>query len=95
MLKTDDIDSFAAVFYGRHTMVGEECCVTTLKTAAKETPGDSVPLCCWPPRGLCRDLDEPSSQGPLLPVSLTPLGGVGEGPGNEVGTKIPVQLSLN
>ena len=65
-------------------MVGEECCVTTLKTAAKETPGDSVPLCCWPPRGLCRDLDEPSSQGPLLPVSLTPLGGVGEGPGNEV-----------
>lgn len=76
-------------------MVGEECCVATLKTAAKETPGDSVPLCCWPPRGLCRDLDEPSSQGPLLPISLTPLGGVGEGPGNEVGTKIPVQLSLN
>ena len=69
--------------------------MTTLKTAAKETvEGDSVPLCCLPPTGLCRDLDQPSSQGPLLPISLAPLGQVGEGPGNGVGTKIPVQLSL-
>ena len=66
--------------------------MTTLKTTAKETvEGDSVPLCCLPPTGLCRDLDQPSSQGPLLPISLAPLGQVGEG----VGTKIPVQLSLN
>ena len=69
--------------------------MTTLKTAAKETPGDSVPLCCLPPTGLCRDLDQPSSQGPVLPISLAPLGRVGEGPLNGIGTKIPVQLSLN
>ena len=88
MLKTGDIVSFAAVFM-------EEYCMKTLKTAAKENPGDSVPLRCLPPRELCRDLDQPSFQGPLLPVSLAPLGQIGEGPGNKVGTKIPVQLSLN
>ena len=69
--------------------------MTTLKTAAKETAGDSVPLCYLPPRGLCRDLDQPCFQDPLLPVSLTALGEVGEDPGKEVGTEVPVQLSLN